>query len=58
MQNGNGKEGIPTGLLYIDAESKDFHHMLETDQRPLNSLTEDELCPGNRALQEINKSLR
>ena len=58
MQNENGKEGILTGLLYIDAESKDFHHVLETDQRPLNSLTEDELCPGNRALQEINKSLR
>jgi hypothetical protein len=31
---------------------------LGTTARPLNELTEMELCPGSRALEAINASLR
>ena len=49
---------VLTGLLYINGESRDLHHVLETDQRPLNSLEQSDLCPGSRALEEINDGLR
>jgi 2-oxoglutarate ferredoxin oxidoreductase subunit beta len=49
---------ILTGLLYINEESKDLHHMLGTNESPLYELNEKDLCPGNGALQDINKSLR
>ncbi|HEX5626052.1 MAG TPA: 2-oxoacid:ferredoxin oxidoreductase subunit beta [Saprospiraceae bacterium] len=49
---------ILTGLIYINEDSKDLHQMLNTSDRPLNKLTEKELCPGNVKLQEINASLR
>lgn len=49
---------ILTGLLYLDPDTLDFHGMLDTAEKPLNSMTEDELCPGNAALEKINDSLR
>ena len=47
-----------TGLLYVDIESQELHETLNTVHRPLNKLTEKELCPGNDALDSINESLR
>jgi 2-oxoglutarate ferredoxin oxidoreductase subunit beta len=49
---------ILTGLLYIDSDAEDAHDIMNTPARPLNSLTEKELCPGNEALKKINDSLR
>lgn len=49
---------ILTGLLYIDKDSRDLHDVLETSRRPLNTLTEEDLCPGNKVLANINSSLR
>lgn len=49
---------ILTGLIYIDKDSKDFHEILGTTHRPLNTLREKELCPGSEALEVINASLR
>ncbi|MEQ9395447.1 2-oxoacid:ferredoxin oxidoreductase subunit beta [Haliea sp.] len=49
---------ILTGLIYIDKDSRDLHDVLETSRRPLNSLTEEDLCPGNKVLANINASLR
>src|SRR4030095_11929711 len=37
---------ILTGLLYMDNNSTDLHEMLQTSERPLNSLGKDGLCPG------------
>ncbi len=58
MHEAEKRGEILTGLLYMDVESKDLHHFLETDRKPLNTLCEEELCPGQRALEEINLSLR
>ena len=49
---------IATGLLYIDPEASDLHAGLNTVARPLNSLAEDDLCPGQAALAQLNASLR
>lgn len=46
-----------TGLLYVNQDITDTHDILNTTHRPLNSLTQEDLCPGNAILQEINKSL-
>jgi 2-oxoglutarate ferredoxin oxidoreductase subunit beta len=49
---------ILTGLLYMNENSVDLHGLLNTSDRALNSLTEAELCPGDRALESINAALR
>ena len=58
VQNARGKGEILTGLLYIDSNKADLHEMLQTADKPLNSLGKSDLCPGARTLMEINKSLR
>jgi 2-oxoglutarate ferredoxin oxidoreductase subunit beta len=58
MQNAKTSGEILTGLLYIDPESGDLHQLLETSDKPLNTLTESELCPGGDALKSINAGLR
>ncbi len=58
VQNARGNGEILTGLLYINADSSDLHDILETADRPLNSLTKAELCPGSDALAKLNASLR
>jgi 2-oxoglutarate ferredoxin oxidoreductase subunit beta len=52
------KGDILTGLIYMDRDSRGLHEILQTSQRPLNTLTESELCPGNKMLENINASLR
>ncbi len=49
---------IVTGLLYIDREAEELHDTLNTTTRPLNELAEIDLCPGSKALEAINASLR
>lgn len=49
---------ILTGLIYIEPESRDLHHLLNTVDTPLNQLGAKELCPGSKALEELNAELR
>ena len=49
---------IPTGLIYVDREAEELHDTMNTTLRPLNELTEAELCPGSKALGAINASMR
>lgn len=58
IQHARAKNEILTGLLYIDEESKDLHHMINTSDKPLNAMVEQELCPGNAELVDLNQSLR
>lgn len=57
---GNAKVNgeILTGLLYMNPDCKDLHTLIETSERPLNSLTEKDLCPGSQILDAINESFR
>lgn len=56
--NAKAKNEILTGLLYVDPDSQDLHHLLQTSDKPLNSLGKSDLCPGSKALEEINAGLR
>lgn len=49
---------IVTGLIYIDPEAEDLHSHMNTVEFPLNTLGEEELCPGAATLEEINAALR
>ena len=47
-----------TGLLYVNPHITDTHDIINSTLRPLNSLAEKDLCPGNVALQKINEGFR
>lgn len=56
--NAKAKNEILTGLLYVNPDTHDLHHMIQTSDRALNTLTKAELCPGSKMLKEINEGLR
>jgi 2-oxoglutarate ferredoxin oxidoreductase subunit beta len=49
---------IVTGLLYVDSSAEDLHRHLNTVEKPLNQLGDAYLCPGSKALDALNASLR
>ncbi len=52
------KGQVVTGLLYIDDDEADLHALLNTSERPLNSIDARQLCPGKVELGKLNKSFR
>jgi 2-oxoglutarate/2-oxoacid ferredoxin oxidoreductase subunit beta len=58
LQNSRNRNEILTGLLYVHPESTDLHYTIQTSDRALNTLSQDELCPGTLALADINLDLR
>ena len=58
MHRARLKGEILTGLLYVDPASSDLHGLLNSSDKPLNKLTQSELCPGSTALDKLNASLR
>ena len=58
LQQHAAKGLVVTGLLYVDSDPEDLHHHLNTVSAPLNTLSEQELCPGSSVLEKINASLR
>jgi len=58
LQNARNKNEILTGLLYIEPQSTDLHDTLQTSDRALNSLGQEELCPGAAVLEGVNAELR
>jgi 2-oxoglutarate/2-oxoacid ferredoxin oxidoreductase subunit beta len=58
LQEAKEKGEILTGLLYIDPKSRDLHERQGTVKAPLNSLRENDLCPGSGALKGINDEFR
>jgi 2-oxoglutarate ferredoxin oxidoreductase subunit beta len=47
-----------TGLIYCNDEAIPLHQRLNLASAPLNAMGEAELCPGSKALEAINQSLR
>jgi 2-oxoglutarate ferredoxin oxidoreductase subunit beta len=58
MQKAKGEGKVLTGLLYVDPAGRDLHSVMDTVHQPLNSLTQESLCPGNSKLEAINASFR
>ena len=49
---------VPTGLLYVSADSADMHEIEKTVEKPLVALSYAELCPGSVALETIMEDFR
>jgi 2-oxoglutarate ferredoxin oxidoreductase subunit beta len=58
LQDRHAAGEVVTGLLYIEEDSADLHHHLNTVDAPLNRLGEKELCPGAAKLAAINDEYR
>jgi len=52
------KGRLLTGILYINPEIEETHDIINSTLRPLNTLTEEDLCPGSKVLETINSGLR
>jgi len=52
------KGRLLTGLLHLNENLKDTHDILKTTDKPLNTLTEKDLCPGNNSLEQILENYR
>lgn len=58
IQHARQKHEILTGLLYMNPETVELHKLLNTSDKPLNTLTKNDLCPGSETLKEVNAGLR
>lgn len=58
IHHARSKGEILTGLIYIDESLQDLHEVLQTAVAPLNTLKAETLCPGSKALEEINAEFR
>jgi 2-oxoglutarate ferredoxin oxidoreductase subunit beta len=58
LERHRGEGNLVTGLIYMNEEPLNLHQRLGTSQTPLNAMTESDLCPGSKALDAINRSLR
>jgi 2-oxoglutarate ferredoxin oxidoreductase subunit beta len=52
------KGEIVTGLLYIDEKQREMHEVSNTVAEPLRDLGYGELCPGAKALSDIQDRFR
>ncbi len=52
------KGQILTGILHVNDGLQDTHDIIESTDKPLNRLSEKELCPGNQTLQNIFENYR
>lgn len=58
VQHAKANGEILTGLLYMNPDCENLHDVLNTVDTPLNSLNEQDLCPGSTVLDEICAKLR
>ena len=49
---------VPTGLLYVDETAPEMHEIAGTVAQPLNQVPFEKLCPGSKALDELQKAFR
>jgi len=58
LEEAKQKEQVLTGLLYLNTESRNTHEMINSSQKPMNEMVEEDLCPGSDVLEAINEALR
>ncbi len=52
------EQKILTGLIYHNESEPDTHRSIRTVAKPLNALSQAELCPGSSVLDQLNARLR
>jgi 2-oxoglutarate ferredoxin oxidoreductase subunit beta len=56
LNNHQSDGSVVTGLIYLDKNEMDLHDTINTNHKPLNILSEKELCPGSSGLDFVNKN--
>jgi 2-oxoglutarate ferredoxin oxidoreductase subunit beta len=49
---------VLTGLLYVDESAADMHELSQTSEVPLVNIPYETLCPGSKALEELQEEFR
>src|SRR5450432_839240 len=49
---------VPTGLLFVDETAPEMHEIAGTVEKPLNQVPFEKLCPGRKALAELQEAFR
>lgn len=52
------KNTVATGVLYLDPNESDMHDLLMTCEQPLNTLRDNDLCPGSEAMDTLNSQFK
>lgn len=52
------QQKILTGLIYLNEDDQDTHAKINSVDKPLNSLTQKEVCPGSAVLDALNAGFR
>jgi 2-oxoglutarate ferredoxin oxidoreductase subunit beta len=58
LQQSQSRGEVPTGLLYVDQGSGDMHEQNNTTDVPLSRVPYEKLCPGNAALDKLQRAFR
>ena len=58
LQHARMESKVLTGLIYYSPEGHELHDVLNSSVRPLNTLSQQELCPGAAKLSGMNAELR
>ncbi|HLW76780.1 MAG TPA: hypothetical protein VKS01_07330, partial [Bryobacteraceae bacterium] len=58
LQEHHGKGEVVTGLLYLDESVADMHELNETAESALSKMPYEKLCPGSKALAELQDDYR
>jgi 2-oxoglutarate ferredoxin oxidoreductase subunit beta len=58
LQERQASGEIPVGLLYLDTKGVEMHAGAKTVDAPLTHLPYADLCPGNKALQDLQEGYR
>lgn len=57
LQESALNQNILTGLIFLDSNPNEYHKLLNTVSTPLRDIDLASLCPGSKALQQINHEL-
>ena len=49
---------VPTGLLFVDETAPEMHEIAGSVEQPLNQVPFEKLCPGHKALDELQEAFR
>jgi len=58
LESHRAENRILTGILYCMDDGGDTHDMVKTSLRPLNSIGQEDLCPGSAALRQLMEGYR
>ena len=58
VERHRAKGEVPTGLFFVETNSRDMHDISGTTDVPLSQVPYEKLCPGSAALDDLQKSFR